>query len=152
MHQVAGQRVLFAFVDDVAGARTHARHREHHARIVGPRGHLERRGRRIRMREVEGRAVGHDALRLRQHHLADRQGVPVQRQLAEAPEEPLDRGGALLRRMQHMALKLLEMLRPQEHSLRPDHFVFAHHVRFSSSASKRATTNGCDPLLPARRA
>ncbi|MNV43802.1 hypothetical protein D3C71_1355310 [compost metagenome] len=129
VHQIARQGVLFAFVDHVGCTGTCTRNRQHDARVACLRRHLQRGGRGGGVRKVERRAVGHDARGFSQHQLADRQSISVQGQMGKSPEEPLRRRALPRRRVQHMPLKLLEMLGPQEHTLRPNHFVSAHHAQ-----------------------
>lgn len=130
MHAIARQRIRAVFIDHFAGAGAAARQRQHHARIAHGRVDVQRRRPLVGALELERRAVGQHARGARQRQLAQRQRVAIDLQRGVAPAAARGHRGAHAQLRLDMPFELLEMLRPQEHALRPDDLVVQCHMRF----------------------
>jgi len=107
-------------------ARAHQRQRQVHHGVLDLGSDLERQRRGVFLGDGERRAVRHHAARRLDRQPADLERLFLEPQAAQAParREHARRAGF----DEHLdgAFELLEMLRPQEQSLRPDDALSAH--------------------------
>ena len=88
---------------------------------------LERRGRRIELRDRERRAVGQHARSARNADAAEGEQGVVEHQLGQAPGIGRDAAGPCIDQPGNVARLLLKVVRLQEHALRPDHRAAPTH-------------------------
>jgi hypothetical protein len=71
----------------------------------------------------ERRSIFEDAPRLEDREFAEAQHVAIELQLGEAPGKRAQRRDAAAHQLLDIAVRLLEMLRPQEQAFRPDDLI-----------------------------